>query len=336
MTTYSETTMLARPSLVLMEYAVKQGMSREALLDIAGLSPADIANPDSRIKLRSMQKLWHAIIEDQKDPALGLNVGISVEAAKLGLVGYAMFHSRDLRSALLRLAHYMRILSEAVVFRVEESADQTMLVWQLHPSMVALRHPVELGVALVVTLAREITGIEIVPTSVELPSSRPTSLAPYRAAFRCPVLFDRPVASVAFSRRQMDLPAAATDSTLAGYLDELAAKTLAPLVERDKDVVTAVRSALWAVLTNGRPDLCGIAKEMGISERTLQRRLADEGSSFSVVIDDMRQQLADELLVDRRMAISEVAFLLGYSEPSAFQRAFRRWHGVSPRRFRDG
>ena len=76
------------------------------------------------------------------------------------------------------------------------------------------------------------------------------------------------------------------------------------------------------------------AKEMGISERTLQRRLAEEGSSFSKVLDELRRDLADEFLVDRNLAVSEVAFLLGYSEPSTFYRAFRRWHDVSPREFR--
>jgi AraC-like DNA-binding protein len=333
MTMQHEMTQLARTSLLLIRYAVDQGMDRDTLMTTVGLSTDTLVDPDSRIRLSSMLKLWRAVIEGLKDPSLGLNVGSSVGVAEMGLVGYSMYHSRDLRSALHRLAHYMRILSESVVFKIEESDRQAMLIWQVHPSMVALRHPVELGVTLVVTMAREITGVDIAPISIDLPSSRPESMTPYRTSFRCPISFSRPITSITFSQQQMDLPAAATDATLAGYLDELAAKTLAPLVERSKDLVTNVRYTLWSILANGRPDLGGVAKEMGISERTLQRRLAEEGSSFSKVLDDLRRDLADEFLVDRNLAVSEVAFLLGYSEPSAFQRAFRRWRGVSPRRF---
>jgi AraC-like DNA-binding protein len=327
-------TQLARTPLLLIRYAVDQGMDRDALMTIAGLSTDTLVDPDSRIRLSSMLKLWRAVIGGLRDPSLGLNVGSSVGVAEMGLVGYAMYHSRDLRSALHRLAHYMRILSEAVVLRIEESDEQVLLIWQVRPSMVALRHPVDLGVALILAVAREITGVDIAPTCINLPSQKPESMTPYRTRFRCPVSFAHPVASITLSRQQMNLPAAAKDTTLAGYLDELAAKTLAPLVERSNDLVSNVRYTLWSILADGRPDLCGAAKEMGISERTLQRRLAEEGSSFSKVLDDLRRDLAGELLVDRKLAVSEVAFLLGYSEPSAFQRAFRRWHGVSPRRFR--
>ena len=329
-----EMTQLARTSLLLVRYAVDQGMDRDELMSVVGLSTDKLVDPDSRIRLSSMLKLWRAVIDGLSDPTLGLNVGSSVGVSEMGLVGYAMYHSRDLRSALHRLAHYMRILSEAVVFKIEESDEQAMLIWQVHPSMVALRHPVELGVNLILTMARDITGVDIAPININLPSSRPESMTPYRTRFRCPVSFSHPITSITFSREQMDLPAAATDPTLAGYLDELAAKTLAPLVERNKDLVTDVRYTLWSILANGRPDLGGVAREMGISERTLQRHLAEEGSSFSKVLDDLRRDLADEFLIDRNLAVSEVAFLLGYSEPSAFQRAFRRWRGVSPRRFR--
>ena len=326
---------LARISLLAMSYAVSQGVDREYLLDVAGLSPEILANPDSRISTASMVKLWHAIDDSLKDAELGLNIGRTVGAIRLGLVGYAMYHSRDVRSALHRFAHYMRILSEAVVFTIDETGGDTVLSWQLHPSLAVLRHPVETGVAMVVTLAREISGVDLTPIRVELPASSPESTSAYRALFRCPVLFDRPVATVTFSHEQMQLPAVARDPTLAGYLDELAAKTMAPLLERDGSTVAAVRRRLWAVLPDGRPDLGSIAKDLGISERTLQRRLGDESSSFSSVLNDLRHDLSDELLRERKLSDSETAFLLGYSEPSAFQRAFRRWHNVSPKRFRD-
>lgn len=304
------------------------------LMKHAGLESNSLADPDSRISLASMLKLWRAVIEGLNDPLLGLHIGASIKTIELGLVGYTTYYSRDLIGALRRFARYGKILSEAVQFKIAETNEQTILSWQAHPSLVALRHPAECGVAIVVSIAREITETGLVPVSIDLPSPRPAALTAYRSAFRCPVLFGRPVASVTFSRQQMTLPIRASDPTLVGYLDELAAKTIAPLSEHGENTTSRVRRLLWSRLPGGRVDLHQVAGDMDVSERTLQRRLGKEGMSFSGVLDDLRRNLSRELLVDRKLAVSEVAFLLGYSEPSAFQRAFRRWHGVSPRGFR--
>ena len=299
-------------------------------MDYAGLCPDDLADPDSRVKSAASLKLWRAIIASQKDPLLGLHIGSSIKATELGLVGYAMYYSRDLRCALSRLALYLRILSESVLFNVEENDEQAILIWQADPLLAALGHPIEFIVTLVVSLAREITGSDLVPIRVELSTSNPESPAAYKDFFRCPISFNRPVASVTLSHRQMGLSSKATDVTLAGYLSDLASKTMLP---RDTSVVAAVRRSLWQFLPGGHPDLWRIASQMGISERSLQRRLGEEGTSFSRILDDLRRDLSEELLVDRKLSVAQVAFLLGYSEPSAFQRAFRRWRGISPRRF---
>lgn len=327
-------TQLARTPLLLLDYAARLGMDRDVLVEVAGLSQKDLADPDSRIRSASMLKLWRAVIDRQADSALGVHIGSTIKATELGLVGYAMYHAGDLHDAMGSLARYGRIISEAVQFKLEEDDEHAILIWQSHPSLVALRHPVECGIAIVVSVAREITGSDLQPLQVDLPSPRPESSAEYRTVFRCPVLFDRSVGSVTFSRQQIALPTIASDTTLAGYLGDLAAITVKPLAERDASTISAVRNVLWSLLPAGRPDLWRTAAEMDINARTLQRRLGEEGSSFSRVLDDLRRDLANELLADRKLAVSEVAFLLGYSEPSAFQRAFRRWYDVSPRRFR--
>jgi AraC-like DNA-binding protein len=327
-------TQLARTPLLLLDYAAGLGMDRDVLVKVAGLSQKDLADPDSRIRSASMLKLWRAVIDRHDDSALGVHIGSTIRATELGLVGYAMYHARDLHDALGSLARYGRIISEAVQFKLVEDDEHAILIWQAHPSLVALRHPVECGIAIVVSVAREITGSDLQPLQVELPSPRPELSADYRAVFRCPVLFDRSVGSVTFSRQQIELSTIASDTTLAGYLGDLAAITVKPLAERDVSAVSAVRHVLWSLLPSGRPDLWRTAAEMDINARTLQRRLGEEGSSFSRVLDDLRRDLANELLSDRKLAVSEVAFLLGYSEPSAFQRAFRRWYDDSPRRFR--
>jgi len=330
----NQATQLARTALLLIDYAVEKGMDREKLMQAAGLSTHDLDDPDARIRTASMLKLWREVIGGLNDPILGMRFGMSVKTLDLGLVGYAMHHSRDLDGALKRFSRYGRILSEAVSFSVVETGESTALVWRGHPALEALRHPVEAVVAIVVAIGREITGTRLTPMSIDLPSPPPRAVGGYRSRFRCPVVFGRPRASVTYSRQQLQQPARAPDATLLKYLDDLAAITLGPLEDRDPTTVAEVRRALWSALPGGRPNLWRTATDMGISARTLQRRLGVEDSSFSKVLDDLRSDLSDELLADRHLSVAQVAFLLGYSESSAFQRAYRRWRGVSPRRYR--
>ena len=317
---------------MLLDYAERQGLDRSGLLDAAGLRSDPADDPDARIRTAQMVGLWRAVIDALDDPVLGLNAAQSIDVTRLGLVGYAIFHSRTLHSALGRLARFVRILSEAVQFEVAETADYAVVTWQAHPALAALRHPEELGAALVVTIARQLTGTELQPAKVDLPGGKPDAAMQYRRFFGCPVEFDASVTRVFFWRDQVALKTRAADETLVAYLDELAAIKLNPLADKEQSVTDAVRRTLWSMLPGGRPDLWRTAEELGISVRTLQRRLGEEGSSFSKVLDELRRELSQELLADRDMSVSEVAFVLGYSEASAFQRAYRRWWGVSPRR----
>ncbi len=327
-----EITQLARSSLLLLDYAERQGLERERLLKAAGLRADPIDDPDSRIKTAIMLKLWRAVIDELDDPCLGLHVGSSVHAKQLGLVGYAIFHSRNLHSAMHRFARYVHIISDSVQFEIHESAKEASFTWKVHPALAALRHPVETGVALMVAMGRDITGTDISPDRVELPGPQPEDTAEYRRYFGCPVEFERPVAKVTSMRQALNLPCKAPDPTLVTYLDELAENKMNPLEDREERMSDAVRRVLWSMLPGGRPDLWRTAAELGVSVRTLQRRLGEEGSSFSKVLDELRRDLSNELLADRSLSVSEVAFMLGYSEPSAFQRAYRRWFGVSARR----
>ncbi len=309
-------------------------MGREELTRAAGLAGQEAADPDARLRTASMLKLWREVIDGLDDPILGIRCGMSVKAMDLGLVGYTMHHSRDLHGALNRLSRYGRILSEAINFSVVETGEGAVMVWRGHPGLEALRHPVEAAVATVISVSRQITGTDLAPISVDLTSPIPTAVGDYRSQFHCPVKFGRPSASVTFSHRQLQLPTRAADATLLKYLDDLAATTLGPLEERDSNTVARVRRALWSVLPGGRPNLWRTAADTGMSARTLQRRLGEEQSSFSTVLDDLRRDLSQELLLDKKLSVAQVAFLLGYSEPSAFQRAYRRWWGISPRRYR--
>ena len=158
-------------------------------------------------------------------------------------------------------------------------------------------------------------------------------IAAYRQHFRCPLQFDAPIASVIFRVRDLDLPIPGADETLAGYLSKYAEQILASLVDGET-IKHQVRATVWSLLGEGPPSLEQVAAALRMTPRTLQRRLAAEGTSVKREVRDTRKAMALAVLRDHSHSINDIAFLLGYSEPSAFFRSFKRWTGTTPRRFR--
>lgn len=331
-----EGTKLARIPLLLLDHVERQGLNRAELMAASNLTERELADPDSRIGIRSVIALWTAVISRLEASSLGLDLGTTISAKDLGLVGYAMYHSANLLEAFENLERFYRIISEVVRFDVVRDAASTTLIHRIHPSLIALRHPVETAIAGLAGLARELTGEPLAAKQVYLPFPEHGSEQEYLGAFGVYPQFDSDVATIVFSNRQMSLPVEATDPTLLGYLTKLAETTMQSLRAPELNFEQQVREALWGMLPQGKPDLWRTAKMMGISPRTLQRRLRDEGSSFSSVLENLRRHLSEEMLRNRNLAVAEVAFLLGYSEPSAFQRAFRRWHGAPPGTYKAG
>jgi AraC-like DNA-binding protein len=320
-----DATQIARSPLLLLSYAEQHGLSRDELMRDASLSPEDLADPDSRIPVASMHKLWRAVIAHNNDPALGLKVGQTVTAKRLGLVGYVMNCSDDLLDALLQLSRYARLISDLSQFRIARIGDSISVRASVRPDMVALRHPIDASMTSVLTVAREITRSDVKPREVRLPSPPPASVEPYRTVFGGTVTFASPSAEMIFTTQQMATPVKARDELLSNYLNELAESKLRALGERDNDFIDSVRRGIWTTLQHGKPSLYRTATSLGMSGRTLQRRLGEHGTSFSMVLEQLRRELSAELRENKGFAASEVAFLLGYSEPSAYQRAVRRW-----------
>jgi AraC-like DNA-binding protein len=244
-----------------------------------------------------------------------------------------MAFSSTLGSALRRLSHSSRIVSDALVVSLETQGEATWLRLDVQPALRAFRPAVDARLAALLSACREIVGTPIAPLTVQLPYRRPAEVKDYETFFAAPLEFG--ALATAFLLRNEDLAraVAVADTTLTGYLDGLAEQALAKLGS-EQTVRERVRRVLWTELAEAVPSLDGVAKALGASGRTLQRQLRDEQTTFAAVLAELRREMAPSLLRDGRLAVSEVAFLLGYEDPSAFQRAFRRWFGRSPRAFR--
>ena len=326
---------MARFPAFLLSQAETLGLDPEKLLVRAGVSRRELRDPDARIQARKNIRLWQAVLEANGDADVGIRIGRELRIKDAGLVGYTMMHSPNLGEALARLVRFGRILSDTHPPTLQLVGDRAELAFEPYPEQrVTLTRLADFDVAAVLAVLREITGVELTPKEIHLPYREPAGgMASHRSFLGGSLRFDQPLIQLVFQRHSLNLPVRTADLALGGYLDQLAqqvVESLAPggtLAER-------VERALWLLIKEGRPNLEDVAAELAMSPRTLQRRLREEGTSFVELLDKFRHGFSLLLLEDRELAVYEVAYLLGYAEPSTFYRAFRRWTDLSPQEYR--
>jgi AraC-like DNA-binding protein len=314
------------------------GLPAAELAARAGLAEAELGDPDGRVPLSSYVRLLSAIDADPRAEGFGFWLGETVSVRVLGVVGFAMQHAPDVRTAFRCLDRFRVLLNDQVSPSIEETAEHVVFRQVEPPPLARLAAVGVAGPVGTLTLLRELTGLDRGrPVAVEaaFQHAAPARLDRYRASLGCPVAFDAPETRLAIHREVFDLPLRRPDAGLFAYLERHALELQARLSDR-QTLSARVREAVVSRLSEGEPSPAALARGLGMSERTLQRRLRDEGTSFGALLDEARAELARLYLDDERLAIFEVAYLLGYSEPSAFNRAFRRWTGASPREYRRG
>ena len=327
-------TVSVRAVALLIDVGVAAGIRRDLLAAAADAPDEKLRDPDARVPLAAEVALWQTLGKHISDPEFGVRAGQAYRLRPMGLVGYVARFSATLRGALRRVERYGRVFTEAVEFRFEEGRPEVVLA-KTQPALGpgwALAESYRL--AAVLQASRDLTGVDIVPTKVTFTYPKPLTTAAHRQNFRCPLHFSGEVASVAFRTSDLDLPIVEADETLAGYLTKYADQVLASLVQGETMRHT-VRAVIWSLLGDGPPSLRQGAAALRMSPRTLQRRLAAEGTSVHAEIEEIRKTMAVAVLRDRSISIADVAFLLGYSEPSTFFRSFKRWTGSTPGHFRD-
>ena len=329
----SEPSGLARLALLPLTRMSALGIPYAQLMRAAGLDERQLRNPDARIPLAAVARLWKAITVQATEPTIGLRLGADCRVRDLGLVGCVMAYTTTVSTALERLARYGRIVSDALVVSLARDAEATWVRVDSQPALRSLRPAVDSRLAVLLATLREIAAAPLAPLVVQFPYRRPDGVTPYERFFRAPLEFGTLATALLLDNTDLQRPVVLSDPTVTGYLEHLADDTLARLGD-DRSTAHRVRRLLWAELSEGVPGLGKVSRALGVSARTLQRQLRAEGTTFAAVLTALRQEMARPLLRDGRLAVSEVAFLLGYRDPSAFQRAFRAWHGLSPRAFR--
>lgn len=328
-----ELTILARIPQLMLDRAAKAGLDAAALEHAAGLAESDLADPDARIPKTKVVALWKEIIRVVDSPLLGLKLGESVSVRDFGLVGYIMAASETLGSALRSISRYGTIISDDIHFTIEPRGDLVDLDVTTSVELLALEHPVLSRLSSLITAAREITEVDVHPTTVSIPQAAPPDPAPFREFFRCPVHFGSGAAIITLRREDLDLPIPSADEALNHYLENYA-KSVINALPPQNTLVSQIWRILMVRLPAGDPGIDTIAATLGLNTRTVQRRLKEQGTTYRDLRDSFRQTTALKLLANPRVPIKEVAFLLGYQDLGAFYRAFRRWNDCSPMDYR--
>ena len=320
-----------------LEAAAAYGLDAARLREQAGLTERDLADPDGRVPFTSYVRLLQAIDAAPGSDGFGLWLGHSVSVRSLGVVGFAMQHAPDVRAAFACLTRFRALMNDRVSPIIEETADAVVFRRVEPPSIAGLASVMVAAPVGTLTLVRELAGLpegSALATGAAFQHPPPANVARYRELLRCPIEFDAAETRVALRRELFDLPLCRPDPNLFEYLTRHA-RALEARLRDAASLADQLREALSQLLPEGEPEQAAFARRLGMSERTLQRRLQKEGTSFAALLDAARAELARSYLSDSKLAVFEVAYLLGYSEPSAFNRAFRRWTGQSPREYRD-
>jgi AraC-like DNA-binding protein len=282
---------------------------------------------DARISAPQFCVAWAEGIRLTNDRQLALAIARVTPPGAFGIVEYVCRSAPTLGDALRQWVRYLNLLDDAVEVALDTRGDRAYLrVARESEAPAPASH--ELCWALVAKYARELSTVPFRLTGVELAHPAPGDIAPYRAWFDAPVAFDA-------DETRLVMPAAALDASLVSADPKLlailarAADELAKKAPTDPLMTAQVKRVLHDALRSDDASVEHVAKRLGVTARSLQRRLTDEGTTFAAVREDVRRELARRYLTDG-LPIADISFLLGFSEPSAFFRAFKRWTGETP------
>lgn len=307
--------------------------SREDLLASIGLSP-DV-DPGDWMRETVDEDAYYELLERATatdDFGLPFRYASTVQVDDFGALGLALKTANTLRDALLRLVRYILVLSDTLEYELHDEVGGGVFVMSRPGHRRGAQLANECALAAVTSFLRQVTDSKVTPVAVSFRHHRPPSDEPHRSYFGCPIRFEDRVNALHLSSETLETRTRLADEGLSAFI----LATLDGLKEEkaERPLEAQVYSAVTDSLPDGRPRKSQIARRLGMSERTLHRRLAERGQTFQAITGRAQREAAESLLVNGDNSLAEVAFLTGFSDQSAFTRAFKGWTGQTPLRFR--
>jgi AraC-like DNA-binding protein len=308
------------------------GIAVRPLLARSGLTLQQLEDPDTRIPVRAQIEFLNHVAEALDEDMLGHQLAVAFDLRQAGLLYYVFASSNNLHEVFERGARFGAVVNESVIQTCIDGRQLGLAMQYAGVRRHADRHQIEFWVTALVRICRQLTHRQIRPVRVRLSHHRGRGHARLSRFLGCPVEFGAPVDEILFAREARQVRISHADPWLNRVLLEACEQALSRR-RRVNTLVARVENLVAPLLPHGEARATIVAARLGMSPRTFARRLADEGLTFSRLLNRLRLDLARRYLVHDGLAISRVAWLLGYREVGAFSHAFRRWTGEAPREF---
>ena len=318
----------------IVSFAEQFGCMKGSLLEEASL-PVDVLDKSLRLTMDETVRLWGACIRQAGDPFFGLHLGENVRPATFNVVGYALMNAASLSDAFEKLSQYQRLISDGGVFQRVPVKKGVWVIYHSRPgSLPFFFHQVDAVLTSLLSFSYWVSGKALTPLEVSMKRNPPCEASEYVRVFGVLPNFDADFDGVLISHDVLDLPLLDADEELCQIHEQHAKQRLSELKVLNSlpDRVETIIEKHVAAPQLGRSF---VAEQLGLSEKSLQRKLAEKGLTFQALYVSVRKRLALSYLSDTRIPLTEVSILLGFSDSSAFYRAFKRWTGRTPGDYRD-
>lgn len=309
----------------------------EDALNAVDLPLGIIDNSIARVKGRDFQNLIHWLIKQTHDPLFGLKSARYVQPGSYSLVGYMAMNSRTAREALHLTPEYEAIVGDMGITKIEKHGPNLAMRWVCQYDDPLVRpHMIDNVLGSWLLFARWLADMEDGKPEAALfehPAPDSELLPAYQEIFGCPLEFNADKSALIFPEHMLDTPLRQPDPVLLSNLEQQASSVMSEIQERHP-IVMQTRTLLRTLMDEGLPRREKVAEHLGITERTLQRRLQDAGTGYQQLLDDLRQETATDWLTNSDMPINDIALRLGFSEARSFHRRFKTWTGVTPGEYR--
>ncbi|MDB5496057.1 MAG: hypothetical protein JWP28_88 [Phenylobacterium sp.] len=321
---------------IVLEALAREGIAAGRALTGVGLSVQDVADPTMRVSLTQVITCCRNAIRLSSDPMFGYRTGLQFHMSTYGMYGFAMLSSMDFRQTMRFAERYHPLAAPLVdmAFAEEDGLAVWTLVPKPHPQMDASlsRQVVEMYFGIHTSLHRDVMGSEFAPSELRVTLEAPSDPAAYVGVLGAPVRFRQPRNQLLFDARWLDhRPSLGNALTYTAVLE--VCDRFVDELQRRAGVVGSVRHLLLTNLMRNL-SLRDVARELGMSVRTLRRRLAEQGASYRQLTDELRRDLAINYLRETAMTVEDIAYALGFSDAANFRQAFRRWTSATPQQYR--
>lgn len=311
------------------------GADLEGALTEAGLELRVLNKADAWIAFTAHAKLLEIAARELDDDCFGLHFSATIDIRDAGLLAYLGIASRTVEEAMHNLARYLRVFSEAYQIELKVAGETgTLTIIPLHSSYNQCRQAVEFSYGVLIHAYRQLAGKQVAPVAVQFVHHRRSHFDAFAKQFGCLVKFNCNQGHIVFSRKTLAMPIGSSDDRLLSILRDHADDLLRKRPAQREEFLYQVERLLTELLPKGQARVKTIAIELRMSERTLVRRLTELGMPFATLVDSLRRDLASRYLAEDELSFAQIAFLLGYSNQSAFSVAYKRWTGRSPRKGR--